>query len=135
MVTLPGIVVASVILDFGWKRFHAEVTKHVQLAHWPARTRHASVNMTMAFAIISLSAVNIGLVMRRQELEEGRAPLGYREHLLGVLLGCVEVPPLQRQAGQRAQMVDGEEMPAQPSRCASASAALAASLDSRGIGS
>ena len=29
-------------------------------------TTHASVNMTMAFAIISLSALNIGLVMRRE---------------------------------------------------------------------
>jgi P-type Ca2+ transporter type 2C len=29
-------------------------------------TTHASVNMTMAFAIVSLSAVNLGLVMRRE---------------------------------------------------------------------
>jgi P-type Ca2+ transporter type 2C len=29
-------------------------------------TTHASVNMTMAFAIVSFSAVNIGLVMRRE---------------------------------------------------------------------
>jgi P-type Ca2+ transporter type 2C len=32
----------------------------------PPSTRHASVNMTMAFAIVSLSAVNLGLVMRRE---------------------------------------------------------------------
>ena len=29
-------------------------------------TTHASVNMTMAFAIVSFSAVNLGLVMRRE---------------------------------------------------------------------
>jgi P-type Ca2+ transporter type 2C len=31
-----------------------------------ASTTHASASLTMAFAIVSLSAVNIGLIMRRK---------------------------------------------------------------------
>jgi Ca2+-transporting ATPase len=38
-------------------------------------TTHASVNMTMAFAIISLSAVNIGLVMRRDRQAPWSSPV------------------------------------------------------------
>jgi Ca2+-transporting ATPase len=38
-------------------------------------TTHASVNMTMAFAIVSLSAVNIGLVMRREREAPWSSPV------------------------------------------------------------
>jgi P-type Ca2+ transporter type 2C len=38
-------------------------------------TTHASVNMTMAFAIVSLSAVNLGLVMRREREPAWARPL------------------------------------------------------------
>ncbi len=38
-------------------------------------TTHASINMTMAFAIISLSAVNIGLVMRRERQAPWSSPV------------------------------------------------------------
>ncbi len=31
--TLAGILVLSVVLDYGWKHFHAGRTKNVQLAH------------------------------------------------------------------------------------------------------
>jgi P-type Ca2+ transporter type 2C len=38
-------------------------------------TTHASVNMTMAFAIVSLSAVNIGLIMRRERQAPWASPV------------------------------------------------------------
>jgi P-type Ca2+ transporter type 2C len=38
-------------------------------------TTHASVNMTMAFAIVSFSAVNIGLVMRRERQAPWASPV------------------------------------------------------------
>jgi Ca2+-transporting ATPase len=38
-------------------------------------TTHASVNMTMAFAIVSLSAVNIGLIMRRERQVPWSSPV------------------------------------------------------------
>jgi len=38
-------------------------------------TTHASVNMTMAFAIVSFSAVNLGLVMRREREPAWSRPL------------------------------------------------------------
>jgi hypothetical protein len=33
IVTIAGILVLSVALDYGWKRFHATRAKDVQLAH------------------------------------------------------------------------------------------------------
>lgn len=33
IVTLAGILVLSVALDYGWKHFHAGKAGHVQLAH------------------------------------------------------------------------------------------------------
>ena len=51
-----------------------------------------------------------GPVEQREELEEGPPPLGDRQRSLSELLGGVEVSLLQRQAGQRAQVVHGEEM-------------------------
>jgi hypothetical protein len=33
IVTLAGILILSVALDYGWKRFHATRAKDVQLAH------------------------------------------------------------------------------------------------------
>ena len=63
-------------------------------------TTHASVNMTMAFAIISLSAVNIGLVMRRERQAPWSSPvfpyLGWI--ILGWILtwAAVELNMLQR---------------------------------------
>src|SRR5579863_5239061 len=63
-------------------------------------TTHASVNMTMAFAIVSLSAVNIGLVMRRERQAPWASPvfpyLGWI--ILGWILtwAAVELNMLQR---------------------------------------
>jgi Ca2+-transporting ATPase len=63
-------------------------------------TTDASVNMTMAFAIISLSAVNIGLVMRRERQAPWSSPLF--PYLGWIILGwvitwaAVELGPLQR---------------------------------------
>jgi P-type Ca2+ transporter type 2C len=63
-------------------------------------TTHASVNMTMAFAIVSLSAVNIGLVMRRERQAPWSSPvfpfLGWV--ILGWILtwAAVELNMLQR---------------------------------------
>jgi Ca2+-transporting ATPase len=63
-------------------------------------TTHASVNMTMAFAIVSLSAVNIGLIMRRERQAPWASPvfpyLGWI--ILGWILtwAAVELGMLQR---------------------------------------
>jgi Ca2+-transporting ATPase len=38
-------------------------------------TTHASVSMTMAFAVVSLSAVNLGLVMRRERESAWASPV------------------------------------------------------------
>jgi Ca2+-transporting ATPase len=63
-------------------------------------TTQASVNMTMAFAIVSFSAVNIGLVMRRERQAPWSSPvfpyLGWI--ILGWILtwAAVELGMLQR---------------------------------------
>ena len=63
-------------------------------------TKHASVSMTMAFAIVSLSAVNLGLVMRREREPAWSPPvfpyLGWI--ILGWILtwAAVELGMLQR---------------------------------------
>jgi len=63
-------------------------------------TTHASINMTMAFAIVSLSAVNIGLIMRRERQAPWASPvfpfLGWI--ILGWILtwAAVELHMLQR---------------------------------------
>jgi Ca2+-transporting ATPase len=66
----------------------------------PPSTTHGSVNMTMAFAIVSLSAVNLGLVMRREREPAWSRPvfpyLGWI--ILGWILtwAAVELHMLQR---------------------------------------
>jgi len=63
-------------------------------------TTHASVNMTMAFAVVSFSAVNIGLIMRRERQAPWASPvfpyLGWI--ILGWILtwAAVELGMLQR---------------------------------------
>jgi P-type Ca2+ transporter type 2C len=63
-------------------------------------TTHASVNMTMAFAIVSFSAVNIGLVMRRERQAPWAPPVF--PYLGWIILGwvltwaAVELGMLQR---------------------------------------
>jgi Ca2+-transporting ATPase len=63
-------------------------------------TTHASASMTMAFAIISFSAVNIGLVMRRERQAPWSPPVF--PYLGWIILGwiitwaAVELRPLQR---------------------------------------
>jgi P-type Ca2+ transporter type 2C len=63
-------------------------------------TTHASVNMTMAFAIVSFSAVNIGLVMRRERQAPWASPVF--PYLGWIILGwvltwaAVELGMLQR---------------------------------------
>jgi P-type Ca2+ transporter type 2C len=63
-------------------------------------TTHASVNMTMAFAIVSFSAVNIGLIMRRERQAPWSSPVF--PYLGWIILGwvltwaAVELGMLQR---------------------------------------
>jgi P-type Ca2+ transporter type 2C len=63
-------------------------------------TTQASINMTMAFAVVSFSAVNIGLVMRRERQAPWSSPvfpfLGWI--ILGWIItwAAVELGPLQR---------------------------------------
>src|SRR5215510_10528888 len=63
-------------------------------------TTHASVSMTMAFAIVSFSAVNIGLVVRRERQAPWAPPVF--PYLGWIILGwiitwaAVELRPLQR---------------------------------------
>jgi Ca2+-transporting ATPase len=63
-------------------------------------TTQASVNMTMAFAIVSFSAVNIGLVMRRERQAPWSSPVF--PYLGWIILGwvltwaAVELGMLQR---------------------------------------
>src|SRR5215475_7487163 len=63
-------------------------------------TTHASASMTMAFAIISFSAVNIGLIMRRERQAPWAPPVF--PYLGWIILGwiitwaAVELRPLQR---------------------------------------
>ena len=72
------------------------------LAFGPGKpsTTHASVSMTMAFAIVSFSAVNVGLVMRRERQAPWSSPvfpfLGWI--ILGWILtwAAVELNMLQR---------------------------------------
>jgi P-type Ca2+ transporter type 2C len=82
--------------------FVVAVTALLVLNFGPGKpsTTHASVNMTMAFAIVSLSAVNIGLVMRRERQAPWSSPvfpyLGWI--ILGWILtwAAVELGMLQR---------------------------------------
>jgi Ca2+-transporting ATPase len=66
----------------------------------PPSTSHGSVNMTMAFAIVSLSAVNLGLVMRREREPAWSRPVF--PYLGWIILGwvltwaAVELHMLQR---------------------------------------
>jgi P-type Ca2+ transporter type 2C len=57
--------------------FVVAVTALLVLNFGPGKpsTTHASVNMTMAFAIVSFSAVNIGLVMRRERQAPWSSPV------------------------------------------------------------
>ena len=57
--------------------FVIAVTALCVLAFGPGKpsTTHASVSMTMAFAIVSLSAVNVGLVMRRERQAPWSSPV------------------------------------------------------------
>jgi len=82
--------------------FVVAVTALLVLEFGPGKpsTTHASVNMTMAFAIVSFSAVNIGLVMRRERQAPWSSPvfpfLGWI--ILGWILtwAAVELGMLQR---------------------------------------
>ena len=75
-----------------------------------ARTWRAASTVASASRTCPRAAQICAAVQQRQELEERPALFGDREHLLGEMLRGIEVPALQREAGQRAQMVDGEEM-------------------------
>jgi Ca2+-transporting ATPase len=82
--------------------FVIAVTALCVLAFGPGKpsTTHASVSMTMAFAIVSLSAVNVGLVLRRERQAPWSSPvfpfLGWI--ILGWILtwAAVELNMLQR---------------------------------------
>ena len=75
-------------------------------------TTHASVSMTMAFAIVAFSAVNLGFVMRREREAPWSSPLF--PYMGWIILGWfltwagVELPMLQR-------LLDTESLSRQPS--------------------
>ena len=82
--------------------FVVAVTALCVLAFGPGKpsTTHASASMTMAFAIVSLSAVNIGLIMRRERQAPWASPVF--PYLGWIILGwvltwaAVELHMLQR---------------------------------------
>jgi len=82
--------------------FTVAVTALLVLKFGPGKpsTTQASVNMTMAFAIVSFSAVNIGLVMRRERQAPWSSPVF--PYLGWIILGwvltwaAVELGMLQR---------------------------------------
>jgi P-type Ca2+ transporter type 2C len=100
----PGtkIVTRPQVIRWFFTGFVVAVTALLVLQFGPGKpsTTHASVNMTMAFAIVSLSAVNIGLVMRRERQAPWSSPvfpyLGWI--ILGWILtwAAVELGMLQR---------------------------------------
>ncbi len=100
----PGtkIVTTPQVIRWFITGFVVAVTALCVLEWGPGKpsTTHASVNMTMAFAIVSLSAVNIGLVMRRERQAPWSSPvfpyLGWI--ILGWILtwAAVELNMLQR---------------------------------------
>jgi P-type Ca2+ transporter type 2C len=100
----PGtkIVARPQIIRWFVTGFVLAVTALLVLDFGPGKpsTTHASVNMTMAFAIVSFSAVNIGLVMRRERQAPWSSPvfpyLGWI--ILGWILtwAAVELGMLQR---------------------------------------
>jgi P-type Ca2+ transporter type 2C len=75
----PGtkIVTRPQIIRWFVTGFVVAVTALLVLEFGPGKpsTTHASVNMTMAFAIVSFSAVNIGLVMRRERQAPWSSPV------------------------------------------------------------
>ncbi len=100
----PGtkIVTTSQVIRWFITGFVVAATALAVLEWGPGKpsTTHASVNMTMAFAIVSFSAVNIGLVMRRERQVPWSSPvfpyLGWI--ILGWILtwAAVELSMLQR---------------------------------------
>ena len=100
----PGskIVNRSQVIRWFVTGFLIAATALAVLAWGPGKpsTAHPSINMTMAFAVVSLSAVNLGLVMRRE-----REPVWSRPvfpYLGWIILGwiltwaAVELHMLQR---------------------------------------
>jgi Ca2+-transporting ATPase len=100
----PGTKIVNTPQVIRWvvSGFVVAATALAVLAWGPGKpsTTHASVSMTMAFAIVSLSAVNIGLIMRRERQAPWASPvfpyLGWI--ILGWILtwAAVELHMLQR---------------------------------------
>jgi Ca2+-transporting ATPase len=100
----PGTKIVNTPQIIRWvvSGFVIAATALAVLAWGPGKpsTTHASVSMTMAFAIVSLSAVNIGLIMRRERQAPWASPvfpyLGWI--ILGWILtwAAVELQMLQR---------------------------------------
>jgi Ca2+-transporting ATPase len=82
--------------------FLVALTALLVLSHGPdtPSTTHASISMTMAFAIVAFSAVNLGVVMRRERQPPWASPVF--PYLGWIILGwfltwaAVELPMLQR---------------------------------------
>jgi Ca2+-transporting ATPase len=100
----PGtrIVNTPQIIRWVLSGFLVALTALLVLSHGPDQpsTTHASASMTMAFAIVAFSAVNLGLVMRRERQPPWASPLF--PYLGWIILGwfltwaAVELPMLQR---------------------------------------
>lgn len=100
----PGtkIVNRPQIIRWVLSGFVVAVTALLVLAHGPDKpsTTHASVSMTMAFAVVAFSAVNLGLVLRREREAPWSSPVF--PYLGWIILGwvltwaAVELGMLQR---------------------------------------
>jgi Ca2+-transporting ATPase len=100
----PGtkIVTTAQILRWAVTGFAVAFTALALLAWGPDKpsTTHSSVSMTMAFAVVSFSAVNLGVVMRREREAPWSSPLFpyFGWIILGWILtwAAVELNMLQR---------------------------------------
>jgi Ca2+-transporting ATPase len=100
----PGTKIVNTPQIIRWvlSGFLVALTALLVLSHGPDQpsTTHASVSMTMAFAIVAFSAVNLGVVMRRERQPPWASPVF--PYLGWIILGwfltwaAVELPMLQR---------------------------------------
>src|SRR5690349_11033005 len=77
----------------------------------PGQDQPGGVDGGQRVAALPAGGPDRGPVQQDQELEDGTASLRDRQHLLGELLGGIQVTLFQREAGQRAPVIHGKEMP------------------------
>jgi Ca2+-transporting ATPase len=100
----PGtkIVNTPQIIRWALSGFIVALTALLLLKYGPDKpsTEHGSVSMTMAFAVVAFSAVNLGVVMRREREQAWASPvfpyLGWIMAGWALTWAAVELPMLQR---------------------------------------